>query len=195
MKREILITRDRRHFLTLGMGGCALLCMAGSPVSAHKFDTKFPRPITYKQFYNLQYAEFIKFAKVMAAEIGEDKLLQILKKQTEKRMLQYGQYQAKRMADNSFKSYVSQFKDPKRYKFTLLKEVVEDTEQVFELKVTECIWASTFLKRKAGKIGFAVICYGDYFWPKGFNPKIKMVRSKTLMEGHDCCNHRYILKG
>jgi hypothetical protein len=25
-----------------------------------------------------------------------------------------------------------------------------------------------------------------------FNPDIKMVRDKILMQGHDCCNHRYL---
>ena len=25
-----------------------------------------------------------------------------------------------------------------------------------------------------------------------FNPAFKMERTKTLMEGDDCCNHRYI---
>jgi len=28
-----------------------------------------------------------------------------------------------------------------------------------------------------------------------FNPKLKMIRSKTLMQGHDCCNHRYVVEG
>jgi hypothetical protein len=30
---------------------------------------------------------------------------------------------------------------------------------------------------------------------KGFNPKIKLVRDKTLMQGHEYCNHRYIWTG
>jgi hypothetical protein len=74
-------------------------------------------------------------------------------------------------------------------------EIVEDTEKAFELKITECIWADTFLKAKAGHIGYAWVCWGDYAWAEGFNPKIKMVRDKTLMQGHDRCNHRYIWTG
>jgi hypothetical protein len=51
------------------------------------------------------------------------------------------------------------------------------------------------LAKKAGDIGYAMVCWGDYAWAEGFNPKIKLVRDKTLMEGHDRCNHRYIWTG
>ena len=74
-------------------------------------------------------------------------------------------------------------------------EIVEDTEKAFELKITECIWASTFLNAKAGDIGYASVCFGDYAWAEGFNPKIKMIRDKTLMQGHELCNHRYVWLG
>ena len=208
MNKDQILSPNRRHFLSKGLGGCTLLCLAGSSglpligqeqngkkesTKAHIFDTKLPRPFTYRQLFNLQYAEFIKIVQVMIKEFGEERVLQILKENTRERMFKYGQDQAKRMGDNSFANYVKQFKAPDSYKFSLKKEVVEDTEKVLELKVTQCIWATTFLNRKAGKIGFAAICYGDYSWPQGFNPKIKMIRDKTLMEGHSCCNHRYIL--
>jgi hypothetical protein len=61
--------------------------------------------------------------------------------------------------------------------------------------MTECIWAKTFLDANAGDIGYAQICIGDYTWAESFNPKITMVRDKTLMQGHDICNHRYLWKG
>jgi hypothetical protein len=50
------------------------------------------------------------------------------------------------------------------------------------------------LEAKAGDLGFAAICYGDYNMATGFNPKVRMVRDKTLMQGHAYCNHRYLLE-
>ena len=70
---------------------------------------------------------------------------------------------------------------------------MEDTEKVFEMRVTECLSATVY--REAGfegDIGHAAVCNMDYSWPPAFNPDFKMERSKTLMQGHDCCNHRYI---
>jgi hypothetical protein len=70
-------------------------------------------------------------------------------------------------------------------------EIVEDTDQAFETKIAEC-WATTSREADAGDIGYAVICHQDFAAARGLNPKLKMVRSKTLMQGHDCCNHHYV---
>jgi hypothetical protein len=102
-----------------------------------------------------------------------------------------GQEHANNSPDNSYKTYVNTFRPP-RYEAQLTHEVVVDTDTVFELKVKECLTSWVFRQADAADIGHAYICFGDYAWAKGFNPKIKMVRDETLMQGHDYCNHRYI---
>ncbi len=156
----------------------------------HKFDQAFDRKLTYKQFFAIRYRESIQLAKALTEELGKEKTIALLKKHTAARMTRVGQAQAKRSPDTNFSTYVATFKDPERYKNTLTMDIVEDTDKVFELKVTECIWAKTYLDADAGDIGFASVCYGDYAWAEGFNPEIKMVRDKTLMEGAPICNHR-----
>ncbi len=75
-------------------------------------------------------------------------------------------------------------------------EIVEDTDQAFELKITECVWAAAFRDLgAAGELGFAMVCWDDYAWAESLNPKIKLVRDKTLMQGATYCNHRYIWRG
>jgi hypothetical protein len=207
LKKTSVKQLDRRQFLKI-MPACSLMCLGTGGVMAltppekrssiqeakHKFDQEFKRKLTYKQLFNLQYREFIQLIKALGEEMGKDKILEFLKKYTYEKMLKFGEEHAKRSPDNSFQTYVSTFRPP-RYDDTLTKEIIEDTEKAFELKVTECIWSTVFREAKAGDIGYASICYGDYAWPKGFNPKIKMIRDKTLMQGHECCNHRYIWEG
>lgn len=158
-----------------------------------KFDKTFPKELSYSQVFNMRYREFIELAKALEKEMGKEKLIAFLKEKTKNEMFEYGKVQAKKAEDKSLNSYVEQFRG-ENYKDLLTKEVVVDTETEFELKVTECIWASTFLKQEAGEIGFAAVCYGDYWWPKGFNENIKFERDKTLMQGHDCCNHKYFVE-
>lgn len=158
----------------------------------HKFENPFPGEFSYQDFFNIRYGEFIRLAKDLEEQMGKEKLIEFLKNRTGKQMFEYGKQQAENSPDNSLKTYTAQFKS-EYYDKTLTKEVVQETDKVFELKVTECIWAKTFQEYGAEEIGFAAICYGDYSWPKGFNPKIRMERDKTLMQGHDCCNHKYIL--
>ena len=202
---------ERRKFLGGLATACVLPCLGMQSLFAvtkadehtsdmqqdemlkHKFDKRYPYAMSYQDIFDRRFGEFIELAKDLEEEMGKEKLIEFLKKRTEKNMFEYGKSQAENVKDHSLKKYVAQFKDSS-YENLLTKEVVEETDTTFELKVTECIWASTFLKQGAGDIGFAAICHGDYSWPKGFNSKIKMVRDKTLMQGHDCCNHRYIFE-
>lgn len=161
------------------------------PIST--FDKPFPRKLTYSQVYNMRYSEFINLAKALIKEMGKEKLIEFLKEKTKKEMFAYGASQAKKAEDNSLNSYVEQFRGD-NYKDLITTEFVTDNETTFELKVSECIWATTFKKNDAADIGFAAVCYGDYWWPKGFNAEIKFERDKTLMQGHDCCNHKYFVE-
>jgi hypothetical protein len=160
----------------------------------HKFDEEIDRKLTNRQLFAAQYMEYIQLAKALEKSMGKEKTIEFLKNYTQEKMLAYGKNHAERSPDNKFRTYVKTF-DPARYHDSLTMEIVEDTETAYELKVTECIWATTFLAANAGDIGWASVCFGDYAWAEGFNPNIKLVRDKTLMQGHEICNHRYVWKG
>ena len=208
MKKSKLFEPSRREFITRAVPACSALCLGGGKLLAltpsdnesifqeekHKFDQEYPKKLTYKQFFATRYREYIRLARALEKEFGKEKTIELLKKFTAESSMQYGKNQAEGKTDISLKAYTKQF-DPANYKNLLTMEIVEDTDKAFELKVTECIWATTFLDAKAGDIGYAAVCWGDYAWAEGFNPKIKMVRDKTLMQGHDCCNHRYVWIG
>jgi len=198
---------SRRKFIASVIPACAITCVGSNAAFAsilraegnliqeqkHKFDNNFERTLTYRQLLERQFMNFITLAKGLEKEMGKEKTIALLKNVSTEGQTDLGKRQASSMPDNSFAAYVGQFRSG--YENTLTKEIVEDSETAFELKVTECIWADTFLKAKAADIGYAWICWGDYAWAEGFNPKIKMVRDKTLMQGHDRCNHRYLWKG
>lgn len=204
MEKRIVTDPSRRKFITSIFPACALTCIGTHGLVAatrhgknsflqeqkHKFDKELDRKLTNRQVMAMQYRGVIQVARALEKEMGKEKTIEFLKKATAERMLNYGKTQAGRMPNNNFDTYVNQFRSG--YADSLTKEIVEDTEKAFELKVTECIWADAFLRAKAGDIGFAWVCFGDYSWPQGFNPKIKMIRDKTLMEGDTLCNHRYI---
>ena len=133
--------------------------------------------------------------KFLSEEIGKDKLIAILKRHSTEQGRQTGKMMAQRSGKNDF-AELKKFFSPENpnFKNVLTMTLTEDTDSVHELKVTECLWADTFVKAKAGELGFAAICFADYASATAFNPKIEMVRDKTLMQGHDYCNHRYLLK-
>jgi hypothetical protein len=197
----------RRQFITKVVPACAMTCIGGKHLlgvtplatqeqSKHKFDLPMERTLTNRQFTWARNSSKIQLIKTMIKELGKDRAIEIIKTDTRESALAMGQRQAKAAKKNDFYTYVDMFRDPERFKNSLTMEIIEDSEKAFELKVTECLFAEPYIKAGlGGEVGFAALCYMDYFWPKGFNEKIKLVRDKTLMQGHACCNHRYIWEG
>ena len=189
---------------------CAASCLAASKVFAsspligksvyqdqdvHKFDKEIPGlKMTYRRLVAMRQQSFIRFARFLQQEMGEEKVIELIKKETEQRLKAQAERDLKRLGKSDFASYISIFRDPNMLA-SLTMEIIEDTDTAFEIRVTDCLSAEAFLPHKAGDIGYAAVCWGDYNWASDFNPKIKLIRDKTLMQGHDCCNHRYIWTG
>ena len=199
---------DRRNFLTKTMSVCALSCIGmcnSSVLSAmnfsgqdqedeHKFDHKSDKEFTRKQLLKREYGNMVELIKFMQKHMSNEELMGLLKNYSAEVGTRVGKSQASSSPDISFESFTKYFRPPS-YKNTLTLKIVQDTPKVFELKVTECIWAEAFKEFDlAGELGHALICNMDYYWPKAFNPDFKMERDKTIMQGDLYCNHKYIDK-
>jgi predicted ArsR family transcriptional regulator len=73
-------------------------------------------------------------------------------------------------------------------------EVVEKNEAGVQLKCTYCPIVDLAKHFGITKEGLHMFCQNDFYIAEGFNPKIGLKRTKTLMEGHDCCDHFYYVK-
>jgi len=213
-EKEIMKTIEKKHssrrdFLTKTVPVCAVSCLAVNKVFAsspwigksrleqeeHKFDQEIPGlKMTYRKLAARRHRSFIRFARFLQKEIGEDRVIELIKKETEQRLREQAKRDIERLGNSDFKSYISIFRDPGMLA-SLTMKIIEDTDTAFEIRVTDCLAAESYLPYKAGDIGYAAVCWGDYNWASDFNPKIKLIRDKTLMQGHDCCNHRYIWTG
>lgn len=77
----------------------------------------------------------------------------------------------------------------------LEEEVIEQTEKTFFLNVTRCRYAEEYEKMGMRNWGMALFCCRDIGFIEGFNPKMKLVRTQTVMEGAPYCDFRYFLEG
>ena len=196
----------RRKFLRTLITACPLFCFGGTGLVAapaalrtiqedekkHKFDEK--ADMNYAQIFDFAFAGFF-LPIIQNLGYGKDKgdYIEELKQAAESAGRLSGQFMAKRSPEISLAAYTAVLKNPDPFwKHVLTTEIVEDNEISFEIKVTECLWAKTFREAQAGHIGYATICYQDYAMSQGFSSKLKMVRDKTLMQGNEYCNHRWV---
>ena len=71
---------------------------------------------------------------------------------------------------------------------------VEKTETGFQMKCTRCGFYEMAKYCGITDEAFYMVCEADPYIAEGFNPNIGFKRTKTLMQGHDCCDHFYYYK-
>jgi len=176
-----------------GLGGSGLLALSRSQAKPERHKFSNPSKMPLERLFQVAYGNaYIPHMRYLAAEIGEERLLETLKKGASEHSAEAVQSAVQRIPKRDFATFTAMFKNNPGLKEAITFTIVEDTDKAFEMEVTECLWAKTFLEAEAGDLGFAGICFADYATAQAFNPKIRMIRDKTLMQGHDCCNHRYV---
>jgi hypothetical protein len=70
-------------------------------------------------------------------------------------------------------------------------DVVRDEPGVFEFNVTRCRYAETYRAMGLGEIGAILSCDRDGAFCEGYDPRIELTRTQTIMGGASHCDFRY----
>lgn len=198
----------RRTFLQTALPGAALVC-AGAPCwlrasqaedktkaagQKHKF--LGDSGMSFTEVFAVAYLQSIPIWRGLEAELGREKLHEMMKRIIDTAAKQQMAEFAKKTGQSDLATFTRDFRKPGTiYEKVLTYDVVEDTPKAFEVKVSECLWAKTFRDVNAGDLGYILSCYADSAAAEGFNPKMRLIRTKTLMQGDAFCNHRYVIEG
>jgi len=201
------LTSSRREFLLNVLPAGTMFCLGSGNLSAwtagqeaqkaaekkHKFQED--SGMSYEDVSNFAFKDgYIPLMQNLAHRLKGSDFIEMLKSATNELATQKGRESAMKFPRNDFAAYKKVYSAP-FYNRVLTYTFIEDSDKAWEWKITECLSAKTFREANASDIGYATICHGDYGFTQGFNPKIRLTRTKTLMQGHDCCNHRYVWEG
>lgn len=196
----------RRKFLLSAFPAGAFLCLGGGHLLAYSPGGKSPKfqsekhkflndsGMTYQAVFQFAYQSgYIPVMKKLAEKIGKAKLIEFIKESVDESAGEIIGGMANNLPKRDLATFALTLKNPDPlFKNALIFEILEDSANVFAIKVKECLWAKTFRESDAADIGYAAICHGDFAMAKAFNPKLRMLRTKTLMQGHDCCDHKWV---
>lgn len=205
MDTSNVLDTSRRDFITSIAPGCALCCLgsqhllastAGAQLSpsqqvTHKFQEAIDQKTTRKRWIEQRHKKYIEILKHLEEDIGKERLLEMLKKASYEENVKLGRRLSSRIP--SLQVFANPFRDEtSNVSKTIVRKIVEDNEKAFEMQVNECLTEIVFREADALDLGYACVCHADFGLPVGINPRLKLIRTKTLMQGHDCCNHRYV---
>jgi hypothetical protein len=150
--------------------------------------------MSYQDVFHFAFSnQLIPLMQQFADCLGEEELLATLREAASQAAVQGGRDWAARAPGTDLATFTTWAREPDPFwQHALTFESVEDTERAFEIRVTECLWAQTFRQAGAADIGYVAVCHPDYAFCQAFNPQIEMVRTRTLMQGHECCDRRWI---
>jgi hypothetical protein len=209
MAKYLNAALNRRQFISTIVPTCAIACLGCSEAfvlgcsaqensdssETHPFQEELS--VTYQRLFQFRFqSNFIPIFKAIEKDIGKEILLEMIQKASSRNNYDLGQRVAERNSVHDLYHFAAPFRNPGDiFKHANIYEIVEDSEHAFEMKVKKCLTAKVFRESDAADIGYAAVCHADFALPQGFNPKIELIRDKTLMQGHDSCNHRYVWQG
>jgi hypothetical protein len=131
--------------------------------------------------------------KAFSTEFGEERVKEILMRVNMADAREYGRALAQSLGSATIADLV---RESENWSVggALEEEVLEETDKTFFLNVTRCRYAEEYETLGIRDWGVALSCCRDKGFVQGFNPRMKLVRTQTVMERAAYCDFRYYLE-
>lgn len=124
------------------------------------------------------------------AEIGEPRALEIVRGVVARLAREGGAALARQVGEASLSAFG---RDVERWREggALEIEFLECSDDRLDFNVTRCRYAEMYRALGLADLGGSLSCQRDFALVEGFNPKIELTRTQTLMEGATHCDFRF----
>lgn len=130
----------------------------------------------------------------MKAEIGGEKARKIISAAITKNAIEQGAAYAKTEGgDTSLESFHALLPQWKA-NGALEVDMLEETESNVDYNVTRCQYAEMYKEMGLAEIGHLLSCGRDGTFCQGYDPRISLIRTQTIMQGASHCDFRYSIK-
>ncbi len=126
--------------------------------------------------------------------LGYERAMQIAGAAIQQDGMRTGKRMAERYAGNSIADLLRMVKEVWAEDGALELEVLEETEQRLSFDVTRCRYAELYDRLGAKEFGYCLSCNRDEPLTRGFNPRMRLIRTQTIMQGAKFCDFRFVLE-
>jgi predicted ArsR family transcriptional regulator len=138
------------------------------------------------KWWEILETEKAMLLRTMKEHFGEEVYRVIVESKAEETREQYRKL-AEQFGDDSIESYVKNIWEPLSSQGFEL--TIEKTETGYRQCLTKCPIYDIAKRNGTTEESYYLCCANDPYMAEGFNPNIGFKRTKTLMQGHDCCNN------
>jgi hypothetical protein len=147
--------------------------------------------ITHLKCREVQAPIVSSLISAFSDKIGEDKAVAIAKEVIREDAILSGKTLAEKYSGNTIVELSKIVKEVWANDDALKIKMIKETEKELFFDISYCAYVEIYEKLGVKKLGCILSCIRDFYFLEGFNPKITLKRTQTLMEGGDCCDFRY----
>ena len=137
--------------------------------------------------------DVIALLNALAEQFGKEKVVEIVEmvvaENARAEWAEIAREEGSNTIDDLVRILLEPLRDGQGFEFTL-----EERDGGVQMHCTQCSHVELAKEVDGREWLYYLVCGGDPYIVEGFNPKMGFQRTKTLMEGHDCCNHFYFMK-
>ena len=148
-----------------------------------------PLPILVQRRIEAAFAKEV-FAE-MRAELGEEAAKRILAAAVIRMARQAAAEIAKEAPDGPSLAHFQAIQPRWTAEDALRIEVLRATETAFDFNVTRCRYAEMYRAMGLAELGAVLSCNRDGAFSEGYDPRLRLTRTQTIMGGADHCDFRY----
>ncbi len=130
----------------------------------------------------------VTLIKELIQELGYDKAMEIAARAIQKDAWEGGRAMAEQLGSNGLSDLMQLVREVWAADQALELEVLEQSETRLRFNVTRCRYAELYDRLGIREFGYCLSCNRDAALIEGFNPHMKLERTKTIMQGATHCD-------
>ena len=127
-------------------------------------------------------------------EIGYEKTMAVASAAIQKDAMQAGKLMVEKYGGNTFEQLRQVVQEVWADGEALEFNILEETNEKLSFDVARCRYAELYDRLGIKKFGFCLSCNRDAPLIQGFNSRMKLIRTQTIMEGADQCDFRIVIE-
>lgn len=128
------------------------------------------------------------FLAAFGRELGQDKVDEIVREVVTDIAKKQGAQYAEELGGNGLEQMMAQEQAWRANDALEMESVISEDGRSMSQTIKRCAYVDMYERIGMKELGYQLSCFRDYPFYEGFNEQMKMTRSKTLMQGHDCCD-------
>lgn len=161
----------------------------------HKFDK--PVEISYVDYIQASLSGEVSLIRELESSVGTKQAHEMVREWSLRKTIEGIQRYLKEtgveiQSFEDFRRYMRKEWESEALRRTHTCRIEKEGPREASYIVTECIWKDAMEKLDATDLGTLTMCDLDFEAASLYHPNIRLVRTKTLMKGDDCCDFTYV---